>query len=185
MARRLTARRPAPLVLHQRLPFFTTEYNNCGLIVAIGWTGSGLAIERNENGPVKIRAGMELTHLVLHPGERIRTPRMLVMAWEDDRANAQNQFRRLMLLRSPQEQGRPVRLPVALQTFDRYNARPNGPARTAGEGVDTPMNSAATPIGLTRHGFQNISRTAWQLVCRSERVSARLKPSGIAATNTG
>ncbi len=107
-------------------PFFTTEYNNRGLIVAIGWTGQWAShIDRAENGPVRICAGMELTHLVLHPGERIRTPRMLVMAWEGDRANAQNQFRRLMLLRSPQEQGRPVALPVALQTFDRYNARPD------------------------------------------------------------
>lgn len=106
-------------------PFFTTEYNKQGLIVAVGWTGQWASrIERAENGPVRLRAGMELTRLVLHPGERIRTPRMLVMAWEGDRANAQNQWRRLMLLRSPQEQGRPVRLPVALQTFDRYNARP-------------------------------------------------------------
>jgi alpha-galactosidase len=106
-------------------PFFTTEYGNEGLIVAIGWTGQWASrVERVENGPVRLRAGMELTRLVLHPGERIRTPRILVMAWEGDRANAQNQFRRLMLLRSPQEQGRPVRLPVALQTFDRYNARP-------------------------------------------------------------
>jgi alpha-galactosidase len=107
-------------------PFFTTEYNSRGLIVAIGWTGQWAShFERVENGPVRMRAGMELTRLVLHPGERIRTPRMLVMAWEGDRANAQNQFRRIMLLRSPQEQGRPVALPVALQTFDRYNARPD------------------------------------------------------------
>jgi len=106
-------------------PFFTTEYNGQGFIVGIGWTGQWAShIERIENGPVRMRAGMELTHLVLHPGERIRTPRMLVMAWAGDRTNAQNQFRRLMLLRAPQEQGRPVRLPVALQTFDRYNSRP-------------------------------------------------------------
>jgi alpha-galactosidase len=40
---------------------------------------------------------MELTHLVLHPGEAIRTPRILIMQWQGDRTDAHNRFRRLLL----------------------------------------------------------------------------------------
>ena len=70
---------------------------------------------------MRLTAGMEKTHLVLHPGEEIRTPRILLLAWKGDRLAAHNRFRRLMLFDyAPQQKGRPLRMPVALQCFDRY-----------------------------------------------------------------
>ena len=108
-------------------PFFNLQAGDLGFIAAIGWTGNWTyVIERDGAGAVRMRAGMEHTHLVLHPGERIRTPRIMLMAWQGDRADAHNLWRRLMLEHcSPYVKGQLPRLPVAIQCFDRYvNSRP-------------------------------------------------------------
>lgn len=104
-------------------PFFNFEYRNEGLITAVGWTGQWAAtIDRSATGPARLLAGMELTHLVLHPGEKIRTPRILLLHWKGDLRKAHNQFRRLILAHYvPQENGHPVQLPLASQCFDRYS----------------------------------------------------------------
>ena len=107
-------------------PFFNYEYYGKGVIVAIGWTGQWAAtLEHLDPGPTRIRAGMEQTHLLLHPGEKIRSPRILVLNWSGDRMRAHNQFRRLMLAHySPRPAGKLISLPFALQTFDRYRFNP-------------------------------------------------------------
>lgn len=115
-----TGGRPASV---SAVPFFNLQYNDMGAIVAVGWTGQWAAdFDRALAGPTRLRAGMEHTHLTLHPGERIRTPRILLMPWRGDREAAQNRFRRLLLFHYlPQHVQRPTRMPVALQCFDRYS----------------------------------------------------------------
>jgi alpha-galactosidase len=107
---------------NQTFPFFNIQYGQEGLLTAIGWSGQWAArVERAANGPTRLQAGMELTHLRLHPGERIRSPRILVMPWKGDLMAAHNAFRRLLLFEYvPRINGRPLRLPVASQCFDRY-----------------------------------------------------------------
>ena len=104
-------------------PFFNLEYRDEGLFTAIGWSGQWAAsLERSGAGPTRLQAGMEHTRLVLHPGERIRTPRILLMHWKGDLQRAHNQFRRLMLFHySPRIDNHPVQLPVVSQCFDRYS----------------------------------------------------------------
>jgi alpha-galactosidase len=103
-------------------PFFNFEHQGQGLFAAIGWTGQWAAsFERNQAGATRLRAGMELTHLLLHPGESVRSPRILLMGWHGDRQAAHNRFRRLMLFHyTPKQQSRPVAVPVFWQGFDRY-----------------------------------------------------------------
>jgi alpha-galactosidase len=103
-------------------PFFNVQYGNQGLLTAIGWSGQWRAsLERSNTGPTALRAGLEKLSLVLHPGEKIRTPRMLLLPWSGDRLVAHNRFRRLMLFEyAPRLNGRPLALPIALQCFDRY-----------------------------------------------------------------
>lgn len=107
-------------------PWFSLEYEGEGVIAAIGWTGQWKSrFDRSETGPTRVRAGMEKTRLVLMPGERIRTPRIVMMPYRGNRMDAQNQWRRLVLNEYvPKLDGQPVKLPTALQTFDRYNSRP-------------------------------------------------------------
>ena len=100
-------------------PFFNLEIpENRGVVVAIGWTGQWAAeFERpyfDKASKLTVRAGMEHTHLKLLPGEQIRTPRSLLLFWEGDRIDGQNQFRRFVLRhKTPQVDGKPAQLPIA------------------------------------------------------------------------
>ncbi len=104
-------------------PFFNIQYAGEGMLAAVGWSGQWAAsLERSPSGPARFRVGMERTHLVLRPGERIRTPRILLCTWKGDLQAAHNRFRRLLLFHYvPQQAGRPVRLPIVSQCFDRYS----------------------------------------------------------------
>jgi alpha-galactosidase len=113
-------------------PFFNFQSGNNGLIAAVGWTGQWSAsLDRSVSGITSLKAGMELTHTILYPGEKIRTPRILLMPWKDDIMRAHNQLRRMMLFHyMPKENGRPARLPISLQCWDRYWGRPGMASET-------------------------------------------------------
>ncbi|MHC1765055.1 MAG: alpha-galactosidase [Verrucomicrobiia bacterium] len=82
----------------QVLPFFNVEGAGAGLIAAIGWSGEWAAeFACDAAGQVALKAGLDRTHLVLHPGESIRTPRMLLLFYEGDRWQGQNLLRRFIL----------------------------------------------------------------------------------------
>jgi len=104
-------------------PFFNIQYGNKGIIAGIGWSGQWVTrLERFSTGRSWLQAGMEQVRLRLHPGERIRSPRILLLGWQGDRLQAHNRFRRLLLFEyMPKQNGRPLRMPVALQCFDRYS----------------------------------------------------------------
>ena len=104
-------------------PFFNLQYADEGIFTGIGWSGQWAAsLERSDRGPTRLRAGMEQTHLLLHPGERIRSPRIVIMPWKGDRQSAHVRFRRLLMFNyAVKAKGRPARLPVVSQCFDRYS----------------------------------------------------------------
>jgi alpha-galactosidase len=80
------------------LPFLSIDLGERGIILAIGWTGEwAVDLARDEEGRLRLRAGMAHTHLRLHPGEEIRTPRILLLFWEGDRMRGHNLLRRLIL----------------------------------------------------------------------------------------
>ncbi len=132
-------------------PFFNVQYRDRGLITAVGWSGQWAAsLERAaQTGVTRIRAGMERTHLLLHPGERIRTPRILLMPWRGDLIAAHNRFRRLMLFHYvPRIEGRPAALPFVSQCFDRYSwTRPEW----ATEAGQIAAAEAAARMGCNTH----------------------------------
>ena len=79
-------------------PFFNVQWTGGGAIVGIGWTGQWEAAAENHDGTVALQAGMQQLHLALHPGESIRTPRILLMRWlGDDVQQAHNRWRATML----------------------------------------------------------------------------------------
>lgn len=57
---------------------------------------------------------MKQTHLLLHPGEEIRTPRIVLMRWSGGNwQDAQNTWRRLLFAHyTPQDNGKPLRGPI-------------------------------------------------------------------------
>jgi alpha-galactosidase len=82
-----------------QLPFFNLEWPGGGLIGAVGWTGQWVVRVSGKSGSrVLLRAGQQTTHLKLHPGESIRTPRILLLQWQgSDRFLGHNRFRQLLL----------------------------------------------------------------------------------------
>ena len=96
------------------LPFFNLEMGEGGIIGAIGWTGGWTAAFHRSAEGVRVRAGMQATHLKLHPGEEIRTPRILLLFWEQDRLRAHNLLRRFILAQhTPRPNGQLLQPPIA------------------------------------------------------------------------
>ncbi len=99
-----------------QLPFFNLEWTGGGLIGAVGWTGQWAVEVNGQSGRmVRLRAGQQKTHLKLHPGESIRTPRILLLQWQGaDRFIGHNQLRKLLLDHYvPRLDGQTVLPPVA------------------------------------------------------------------------
>jgi len=97
-------------------PFFNIEAPGEGVMIGIGWSGQwGVELFRDGGTTLSVSAGMELTHLYLHPDEQIRTPRILLLFWEgNDRIRGHNMLRRFILLHhTPQKDGKPVTIPFA------------------------------------------------------------------------
>jgi len=108
-----------------RLPLFNLEWAGGGVVGAIGWSGQwAMSLERDKAGSMALRAGQQETHLVLRPGEAIRTPRILLVMWQgDDRFRGHNLLRRLLVDHYvPRLGGEPVLPPIAHNTWFTYNS---------------------------------------------------------------
>ena len=119
---------------HGSLPYFNLQTRDNGVIFAIGWSGQwdldvttnqtegqetpGGGWPKGETQCFRFEGGMPDSHLVLHPGEKIRSPRILMLPWTGDRMDAHNQFRRLMLrYHAPQKDGKPAMPPIAMAAW--------------------------------------------------------------------
>jgi alpha-galactosidase len=79
-------------------PYFNIAGPQGGTIVAIGWPGQWVAhLDRDTGTALRVRAGQDLTHFRLHPGEEVRTPLIVLQFWQDDRLRSQNTWRRWMI----------------------------------------------------------------------------------------
>jgi len=80
-------------------PFFNIAWGGGGVITAIGWSGQWCAaVEQAKGGTLRLQAGMQNLHLSLHPGETIRSPRILQLYWfGNDVFQPYNLFRQTML----------------------------------------------------------------------------------------
>ena len=147
-------------------PYFTMEHRGEGVIVAIGWSGQWKAsLSRTQPGCLNLQAGMERTHFRLHPGEKIRTPRVLLMPWSEGLEGAHNQFRRLMFAHYvPRIGGELPDVPIAENNFDVYHSHPTWPTeagqldfvdKVAQCGIDTYWLDAAWFEGNFPRGVGN------------------------------
>jgi alpha-galactosidase len=99
----------------EHLPFFNLATGEEGIIGAIGWTGGWSGTFSREVGVARLQAGMRETHLKLHPGEEIRTPRILLLFWQGQRIQGHNLLRRFILAHhTPRRNGKPLeQLPIS------------------------------------------------------------------------
>jgi alpha-galactosidase len=107
------------------LPFFNLEAKDEGVVVAIGWSGEWAATySRPESGTAfQVQAGMALTRLKLHPGEEIRTPRILTLFWQGDRRRGNNLLRQFILTHHrPIAGGKPIQCPITVPNWGETSA---------------------------------------------------------------
>ncbi len=98
------------------LPFMNLSWGNGGAVMAVGWSGQWLSsFERDQDRSLRVRTGLEQFRARLHPGESIRTPRMLLLFWNgEDKLRGHNLFRQFMLAHGiPRIDGKPVVPPIA------------------------------------------------------------------------
>jgi len=97
------------------MPYFNIEWPAEGVIVVVGWPGQWVArFTRDGGNGLQVRAGQELTHFKLHPGEEVRTPLIVLQFWKGDRVRSQNIWRRWMMAHSMPRPGGKLPEPIAL-----------------------------------------------------------------------
>ncbi len=76
-------------------PYFNLQRPGGGVILAVGWPGQWEAtFARDQEHGLRVKAGQQLTHLALRPGEEIRTPSITLLFWKgEDVVRAQNLWR--------------------------------------------------------------------------------------------
>ena len=117
---------------HGSFPYFNMKTLDRGVFFAIGWSGQWhmqLHTRRHEYPGAatsfQFTGGVPGIATVLHPGERIRTARILLMPWDGTIEDAWNQSRRFLLkYHTPHVGGKPAVLPLSLQSWG-YSAKQN------------------------------------------------------------
>ena len=97
------------------MPFFNLACADGGTALAIGWSGQWEArCVRSPQGALEVRAGQQAVHLKLHPGESIRTPRILLVFWKGTEPLRGNNLLRQVLMAHylPRRNGQLVFSPI-------------------------------------------------------------------------
>ena len=82
----------------KHLCYFNLEWRGQGVIIGLGWPGDWAAqFTRDEGRGLRVRAGQELTHFKLLPGEEVRGPLVALQFYDGDWISAQNVWRRWMM----------------------------------------------------------------------------------------
>lgn len=95
-----------------------------GLIFVVSWSGQWRAQFTRDNADnVRLRAGQELTHFTLHPGEEVRSPMIVLQFYQGDWIRGQNLWRSWMIAHNmPRQNGEPLRPQLSLCTGNYYPA---------------------------------------------------------------
>ncbi len=91
-------------------PYFHIERPGGGVLLGLGWPGQWeMDFTRDGATGLDVRGGQEATHFLLHPGEEVRSPLVVVQFYEGDWMRAQNVWRRWMLAHNlPMPGGKPL-----------------------------------------------------------------------------
>ena len=112
-------------------PYFNLQTLDRGVFTAIGWSGQwrfSVTVRQKETpaGPdcFRLSGGMAELCTVLHPGEKIRTARILMIFWDGKVDTSERMIRRFMLkYHTPRVNGETVDPPLPVCSWGHYAAR--------------------------------------------------------------
>jgi alpha-galactosidase len=79
-------------------PYYNIEMDGGGVIAVLSWAGQWSSEFKRDGGKsLRVRAGQELAHFTLHPGEKASAPLAVLQFYDGDWIRAQNVWRRWML----------------------------------------------------------------------------------------
>jgi alpha-galactosidase len=94
-------------------PYFNIHSSRASLIVAVGWPGQWSAsLVRDAAAGLRVRAGQQLTHFKLHPGEDVRSPLIVLQFYSGDWIRSQNIWRRWMIAHNVPRPGGELPKPI-------------------------------------------------------------------------
>lgn len=101
-------------------PYYNLQMPGGGVILAVGWPGQWASSWMRDAGRgLRITAGQQRTHLILKPGEEIRTPLIAMLFWSgDDVVRAQNLWRRWFIAHNLARTGGQTQPPVSQMQVD-------------------------------------------------------------------
>lgn len=129
------------------LPFFNVAWGHGGVMVGIGWSGQWAAsVHRETPQTLRLQAGQQTFRARLRPGERIRTPRLLLVFWQGrERLRGHHLLRQLLLAHyCPRINGELALPPVAHPTSATILAD----GKPANEENQLEMLRAAADLGV-------------------------------------
>jgi len=102
------------------MSYFNVSNGKKGTIVVVGWPGQWASdFTRDAGNRLHIKAGQELTHFKLHPGEQVRTPLIVLLDWKGDWIDGQNEWRRWMMAFGMPKPGGNLPKPMFLASSSR------------------------------------------------------------------
>jgi alpha-galactosidase len=109
------------------LCYFNIALPGQGAIVALGWPGQWAAtFTRDEGAGLQVRAGQELTHFKLLPGEEVRSPLVALLFWHGDWIDGQNVWRRWMVAHNLPRPGGQLPAPLLSTGGNRFTIEMQG-----------------------------------------------------------
>lgn len=155
-----------------------------GLMLAVGWSGQWSARFERGRDDLRLTAGMARTHLRLHPGETIRTPRIMLLPYQGtpwagaDAEVGQNRLRQLLLAHYlPRVDGQLVMPPVAQCLQAYYYA-----TGEAGEEYEFRALPRCAPLGIEVYWIDALwygDRQEWWEAVGTWQVNRQRFPNGL------
>jgi alpha-galactosidase len=133
---------------NRHLPFFNLETpERRGVLVGVGWSGNWLAQVKVDGTELNARTGLKESHFILHAGEKVRTPRILLLFWQGERLHGNNMLRQLLYSHYiPRVQDQPHKPLVSVNVCFTYHGH-GGFLHEATEQTVLPLVQPFTRIG--------------------------------------
>ena len=86
--------RPEGTSCKDAFPYLRLQTGNCGYNIAIGWSGYWTADLCETGNGIFLSVGQKRCHMVIRPGEVMRTPSLVLMSYTGDEIDGANMWRR-------------------------------------------------------------------------------------------